>query len=456
MSGQCSLCLSCGAPFLPIGEDMVVYDRVGNISVFYFQKLVKNNDVVQKTVVRPNFCAKSDASHILHQAHHKHAVEYTIEKRLRVMERGDQLFPFMRTPGGKNKHPFLAQWAPPTPAQCLDMQALARFIDGLPADGHQAPDYTQTVMCCKDCNMAMTMKFWFQYHLCAGSQVNATCIIPDGVVQVFRANRNGQANSLDTSVHWTAGAPENNYPLPAYQRNHDVLTAMLGYYLALCEPHATPALMTPAKLEHRALYTHMCWVVLEVTCLLCEYWRGSRDAEQRRSGKKRYRCLKTPLGAIELYFSYFCWRILGFRYHQMRGMSFPTWHQIYMWYAGGCEQLFPRKEGEPWNRLIADRIAPDDMYMGSRELVREVGINMTRVLRGKIMKLGAHVCGVAGRVELRPYFLHRQYIQDLRLLMMRRVARAHPCLGLRAFTLATAGAPSRTSTRSPRRSASTP
>jgi hypothetical protein len=420
MSGQCSLCLSCGAPFLPIAEDMVVYDRVGNISVFYFQKLVKNNDVVQKTVVRPNFCARADASHILHQAHHRHAVEYTIEKRLRVQERADGWFPFMRTPGGRNKRALLALWAAPAANMCLDLGPLGRYIDALETDGHQAPDYAPTVLCCNDCNMVMTMKFWFQYHLCAGSQVNATCIIPDAAVEVRMANLNGRRNELDTSSHWTPRANvENHYPLPAYSRNHDVLTAMLGYYLELCTPHGTPGLLAPAKMEHRALYTHMCWVVLEVACLLCEYWRGSRDAEQRRGGKKRYRCPKTPLGAVELYFSYFCWRVVGFRYAQMRAISFATWHQIYMWYAGDCEALFPREEGEPWNRLIADRLAPDDMYMGSRELVQEVAGNMTRLLDRHIMRLGRHVCGAGMSRELDPYFLPHRFLQALHLLMMR-------------------------------------
>jgi hypothetical protein len=423
MSGQCSLCLSCGAPFTPIAEDMVVFDRVGNISVFYFQKLIKNSDLVQKTVVRPNFCAKPDLSHILHQAHHLHAVEYTIEKRLRIQERGDDWFPFMRTPAGKKKTPLLARWPAPVGATAIDLPTLAGFIDELAPQGHQAPDYGRTVVCCNDCNMVMTMKFWFQYHLCAGSAVNPTCIIPDGVVEVVKARLNGRENSLETSAHWTAmvgaQAQDGRYPLPSYRKDKDVLTAMLGYYLAHCQPLTTPALLAPAKIDHLALYTHMCWVVLEVTCLLCEYWRGSRDAESRRGAKKRYRCCKTPLGAAELYFSYFCWRIAGFRFTAVRGMGFSVWHQIYMWYAADCDSLFPREEGEPWNRLIADMLSPDDMYQGSRQLVQAVAVKMTRLLQGPIMRLAEHLSGTRASIELGQYFLPRRYLQDLRLLMMR-------------------------------------
>jgi hypothetical protein len=422
MSGQCSLCLSCGAPFIPLGEDVVEYDRLGNISVFYFQKMVKKNDLIQKTVKNPSFCAKANASHILHDAHHRHAVEYVIEKRLLEPERADDYFPFMRNPKGKTPVPMLAKWATVSQGRALDFGQLSGLINSLQEDGRQEPDYSSVVSCCQDCNLTMTMKFWFKYHLCAGSDVNPSCLIRDDKIRVWKARLNGRARKLETSRGWSEGVFEDRYPLAKYSEKHDVLTAMLAYYVdGLCTPYQTPDLI--AKPEHNRLYRHMCWVVLEVTCLLCEYWRGSGDAENYPGRtKKRYRCCKVPLGAAELYFSYFCYRIGGFQHSSLRALDFKAWHQIYMWHASGCEALFPRQAGAAGSRLMADRISPDDMNAGSRELVQTIARNMTSLLQNKIMRLVRFVAGAdvpRERLKLKPYFIPRHNLQQLNILMMR-------------------------------------
>lgn len=426
MSGQCSLCLSCGAPFIPLGEDVVEYDRLGNISVFFFQKLVKRNDLIQRTVKNPSFCAKPNASHILHESHHRHAVEFVIEKMLLHQERDDDYFPFLRNPKGKTPVPMLAKFIGAPRRRAVDFRDLSGFIDSLQQDGHQEPDYSSLVVCCQDCNLGMTMKFWFKYHLCAGSEVNPSCLIKDGKVKVFSVLLHGSPRKLEASHRWRRRAEEGSYPLAKYSERHDVLTAMLGYYVhQLCFPHETPGL--PAKPDHYRLYLHMCWVVLEVTCLLCEYWRGSRDAENLPGRtQKRNRCCKTPLGSAELYFSYFCWRIGGFRHRNLRALDFKTWHQIYMWHASGCEKLFPRPEGAAGSRLMADRISPDDMNAGSRELVQTIARNMTAVLKNSIMPLVRHVAGVGLSRELNRYFIPRKYLQELHVLMMRSVAAPVP------------------------------
>lgn len=400
---------------------MVEYDRLGNISVFYFQKLVKTNDLLQRTVEHPSFCSKPNASHLLHESHHLHAVEYGIEHMVVMNQRADALFPFMRTPKGKNPVAMLATWTALSRRRTLDFQVLSDFIHSLEADGRQEPDYHRLVTCCHDCNMTMTMKFWFKYHLCAGSDVNPSCLIPDGRIRVWRARLNGRANKLETSQHWTRGTFEDRYPLSKYSEQHDVLTGMLGYYIsALCLPYRTPDLFDQAKTDHLRLYLHMCWVVLEVTCLLSEYWRGSRDSENfARRTVKRSQCCKTPLGGAELYFSYFCWRIGGFRHGNLRALDFKTWHQVYMWYASGSEALFPRHERSTGSRLIADRIAPDDMNAGSRDLIQMVARNMTTVLSTHIMKLVRHLSGAGMSRELNHYFLPRKYLQELQMLMMR-------------------------------------
>jgi hypothetical protein len=425
MSGQCGLCLSCGAPFLPTGEDIVEYDRLGNISVAYFQKLIRNNELLQKTIEKPTFCSKMQQSHITHETYHRHAVEFvTIQA-----EDGNAVgaFPFMRAPKGKKPKALFAEWEPPTAATVLDFKPLADFISGLPTRGELAPDLENKPSCCHDCNMVMTMRFWFDFHLTGGSAGNESKIVPEDSLTVYKADTRGAANNnIEGYRHWRKGDRLETYPKRRTSKEEQVIGAALGYYLDhSCRPLNTPGLSDVAspgyaKIEHYKLYLHMCWVVLEVTCLLCEYWRGSGDAEEKSQSKKHRQCLKSPLGAAELYFSYFCWRIVCFRYETVRGLSFPTWHQMYMWYASDCAELFPREDNEWSVRLMADRLSPEDMYAGSRQLVEEVSRNMTTVLRDSIMRLGAHLSGTKS-IQLERYFLPRKYLQELAVLMHRPV-----------------------------------
>jgi hypothetical protein len=45
------LCLACGAPYLPIGEDVAIADKVGNMSVMYFQRQVSPTPIFLCVVV---------------------------------------------------------------------------------------------------------------------------------------------------------------------------------------------------------------------------------------------------------------------------------------------------------------------------------------------------------------------------------------------------------------------
>jgi hypothetical protein len=441
MSGQCGLCLSCGAPFLPMGEDMVEYDKMGNISVLYFQKLVRTSEQLQKTVHKPTFCAKPQESHLLHKTHHKHAVEYAMGKArekqhvLDGPDRDNPGFPFMRSPTGKNGKAMFATWLPPGVEDVLDFKLLADFILSLSTDGGLTDDYENKPRCCHDCNMTMTMRFWFDYHLTGGAAGNESKIIPDGSMEVYRANTNGNNNNvIEKHDQWELRGFEDSYPQPRMSREKQVTGAALGFYLDYsCRPLATPGLIdfasaTYDKQDHYALYLHMCWVVLEVTCLICEYSRGSGDAEDSNQTIKRNQCLKTPLGAAELYFSYFCWRIVCFTHAEVRTLSFQSWHQFYMWYASDCEALFPREDSLWSSKLMADRIMPDDTRISSRKLVEIVSRNMTRVLKEHIMKLGKHLSSRTTRsVKLQRYFVPRDYIQDLTTLMNRRGVYAFAC-----------------------------
>ena len=415
MSGQCGLCLSCGAPFIPIADDMVEYDKLGNISVLYLQKLVRQNGAMQANIKTPSFCAKPDSSHILHKTHHKYAVkimtEILVDLAPAVLD-----FPFIRAPTGKRPVRLLAQWHPPGDEIRLDLSPLADLIAGLEGDGGQTDDYTHEVLCCSNCNHTMTMNFWFRYHLYAGSDSNEDCLIPDDTINVFKAFTHGHPDLDEALDYWTVGAAEDSYPTHRYKASKDIMSAAVGYYLHMCVPVDDHDLNTPEHAENKKLYLHMCWVVLEVTCLLCEYWRGSLDMENHDARRqKRYQCHKSPLGAVELYFSYFCWRLLGFSHASVAIMSFENFHQLYMWSAADCEELFPRDESDASGHLLADMIRPNGMDAPSRPLIQAVAAKMAGVFERGIARLGRHLAGPADP-ELTRYFLPRKYIPRLTLL----------------------------------------
>lgn len=171
---------------------------------------------------------------------------------------------------------------------------------------------------------------------------------------------------------------------------------------------------------YHVLYNYSCWLILEVTCLLCEYWRGSQDSEHHEGRTlKRNQCHKSALGAAELYFSYFCWSILCFEHTALRNLSFENWHQLYMWDAANCQSLFPREEWDASGRLLADLLTPDGISAPSKQLIADVGENMARLLKNKISKLGRHLAGVQMLVGIQSYFVPLKYVRSLDRLMQR-------------------------------------
>lgn len=240
---------------------------------------------------------------------------------------------------------------------------------------------------------------------------------------MYKATCPRNAQKIEDSDQWTVHDEtrdeEGTYPEATYRKTRDIMSAAVAYYLDMCAPRAGHVLLHNESVENFKLYIHMCWVVMQTTCLLCEYVRGSRDMVQHeRAGIKRNQCHKSPLGAAELYFSYFCWRILGFHFPGVCHMSFPDWHRFYMWDAGRCEELFPRDQADATGRLIADKIAPQNMYAPSRTLVQQVAHNMTATLKKNIWRLGEHLSG-GRKPELTRYFVPRRNLRALTRLIER-------------------------------------
>lgn len=268
----------------------------------------------------PTFCSKLEASHVFHESHHQHAVRVICEHRLtdaalsfaNGADNADGWFPFVRHPKGRDPQSLVAEWDRPADGDRLVHQAL---LDLLPADGEDMPDYNVKVACCQDCNHLMTMEFWFRYHLYGSMDDNEHRLIPTDAIRVQPANAG--RHPLREWEQWGAPlGPVTSFPQDLYLRTQDIMSAAVGYYLHRCLP--VGVLSTPRT----KLYVAMCWVVLEVTCLLCELVKGSLNAEDTPALIKRNKPQKNALGCIELYLSYMAWRVLGFKHRRVRNMAF--------------------------------------------------------------------------------------------------------------------------------------
>lgn len=166
MSYQCGLCLSCGAPFLPIAEDMINYDSLGNISVFYFQRMVANNRDMKHKIVKPTFTGPIDKSHIIHVSHHRTALE-GMERWARSRYDAKMTLEYKRSPKGKRPVSQKAFWR--VAVQDDERVKLKPLVDYMLNENFArhvySPNYERTVECCKPCNAVMTMRFWYTYHL---------------------------------------------------------------------------------------------------------------------------------------------------------------------------------------------------------------------------------------------------------------------------------------------------
>jgi len=269
---------------------------------------------------------------------------------------------------------------------------------------------------------------------CRTSQKNHQKIIADGRLRIYKFNLNTQRKE----------EREGEFPS---DRKFDILTPAVAYFLFLCWPPLDNALHSDENIVKLQLYTEMSWMILQVTCLLCEYWRGSSD-----SGRKWRQSPKSALGAAELYFSFFCWRIFGCQYPGVRDLSFIHWHQIYMWDCVNCRALFPNRDWS-WT-LLAERLSPSKMTTGSKKLVERVGRKMVYVLEHHIRPLAEHINGQRNP-ELNRYFLPPKNLRALRVLMRKCVRAPAPFISS-LLTRGAAGASCRTSTRSWPTSASTP
>ena len=318
--GMSGLCLSCGAPFCPKPTDEINTEGLGNMSLAYIQRQVRISKDAMTKIEHPSFYGVQEGAHIIHETHHKMAVLIMARERSDddmndpTIDNLDGAFPFLLTPGSKKRNtPLAASWTKPDEENRIKLTGLLNLcteIEWNESEDDMTKDYSMVVGCCKACNSTMTMEYWFRYHLYADKEINPDRVIPDDEIDIYHI-RQTRYSRLDQYKQWQvdSGRFLAAFPNPDTPQNKSMMAPAVAYYLHSCLPfNDSHAIHDGEKTANKALYIEMCWVVLEITCLMCEYWRGSGDKENKRgSSKKRNQSHKSPLGAIELYFGYFCW-----------------------------------------------------------------------------------------------------------------------------------------------------
>lgn len=373
---QYGLCLCCGTPWMPTIETLLHKKQLISIALLKFERMILNDKQIKELMKKGkqfHFCQPKHIAHVLHKSHHLQAVQYMIDN---INTKVNLLYvPFIKTPTSIKTKMYLANWKALPKDEGINLQSLVDLFENLPI-AHTRPndfsmEYELTIDTCKDCNLCMTMRFWFRYHLYTSMSINPNRIIKGSPITIYNVDTHGH-DTVDEAENWTQkNALAAKFPSTEFNAKRDFYTAYLAYYLYMCSPKnmKKPRYMSAAIfLLTKKLFMRLSWIVLQVTCLACEYTLGaSKKGELNQSPK----CL---LGAIELYMSYFAWLLSCYQYTALQSrMSFQQWHQYYTGDMMGCES-FRRLNVV----LIAKEIIPVSCDVASNLLVTKICNNMVQ------------------------------------------------------------------------------
>jgi hypothetical protein len=387
---QLGLCLACSTPWVPSVKSFLSINRLGSLSLLYFENECQNNDEVKAKMVKdviPHFVSKRNIAHVVHYAHHTHALLYSIQNLCN--NNGVNNFPFAFNPGSRGFRAYRASWGVRPAVHRINYTGLFNLLSGLVAasvqNGQFAPVAYKEVFVCNDCNSCMSMRFWFRYHLNTSNARNPHRLIPNNVITVYNVDTHGN-NSLRPVdyAQWTnlAVFPV-QYPDVVFTMQTDFFTAYLAYYLQLCLPVniAKPNNVQASQQKWRDMlkvYMGLSWIVLEIACLACEYRMGSQKKN------KMTHLTKSILGNIELYLSYFYWAITCFRNQNIQNqMTFENWHQFYMSDLPGSHSFVQANI----NTLPSLLVVPPVCNVPSKLLVETVCANIVTLYTNHVRQL---------------------------------------------------------------------
>lgn len=338
--GQCGLCLSCGAPFLPNISELSFYGRRGNLSVLYINEAFKRSAVLQRMYQKPVFCGPVHRAHIFHKSHHE-ALDYMCKHHTRdnhptwpggrsAVQAHDGPMPYKRSKTVAE----LCVWAKPPAGHRLDFGPLLEFMraPGRPA-AYEGTNWEKRYLTCMPCNALMTglsyTRFLVGFDSAALKNTLGPLIPLDEQPLTARKARAGNYTFDSASGHWTVVAGAADMRMPERVNKKDPLAPHVAYALHLCMPFedgaAADPFPTPAA---RRVYLELSWLILQVAHLLRLIECGKLNDEDESHGIQQH------YGALDMYVSFFLWHLMRFEFGKRCMLpDFVQWHQKYFWEA---------------------------------------------------------------------------------------------------------------------------
>lgn len=449
MDDQAGLCLSCGVPFLPDLSKIEFFNRNGVLSIVFLQSEFINNPTIRELYNVPKFSSEKHAAHIFHESHHGTALHYMCTRHTDDNAVGlgvihapgapvgniqNAPFLYFRVPTSSNKQAHAAQWARPPRNTRLGMGSLKKYIReslnfaSCRPVGH---NLGQTFGACVGCNSIMTQLADFRYvvgYKTTGTR-NPAPILTGGLQPILQYSMTTNNAPLDDNAYnsWTVAANPNQTAHPAMNdTDHDA--PHIAYYLHLCLPFQQPGAVNYFRRitgnpilsrECRTLYLEQCWLILEIACIATLLEQGNVTLP---NGKLSHG-VHQHLGVLDLYVSFFMYRLIEFRFGarlRLQGVNFVQWHQKYYCDALNCRDLFRRRE----NSGVIGQKMYTTTDQASRQLVTQICTRMVRALEVRWMPLIMHVIGMPDVPRgIREYFVPTETLRVLvrRSRQVRRV-----------------------------------
>ena len=432
---QCGLCLSCGAPFLPDIDDIDFFNREANLSVLFLNTQFKQNPEIQRTYDVPKLCSKRQASHIVHVSYHQTALDYMCNRHTddndvgigagfnmvggsAVPDLANAPFLYYHTASTK-EGPKAATWARPPEDRRIDMgDLLDRIEEAYDNDPVHAQPFQPGRMydICAGCNALMTQKSHFRFLLgCrgAGAKNMRGCIVARDAFTQYNVESRRHALP-DAYGVWQV---QNGGVRRAPRRiKTDSEAPAIAYYLHMCLPHQGAGQQnyfnrfrpTALRLATRQVYLELCWVILEIACLatLLDEGTATKPRETKRShGRHQH------LGVLDLYVSYFFWRLAVYCLGGRKQMDFVQFHQKFFSDARNCPGLLP----ESSRRVTTGSLMYSASSQSAKGLVEEICSYLMFYFKNELQPLVELCCG-GGDVDkpIKEYFLQFDVVRILR------------------------------------------
>lgn len=391
---QCGLCLSCGAPFLPNIDEVDFFNREANLSVLFLNTQFKRNPDIMRNYNVPKLCSERQASHMIHASYHETALEYMCKRHRDDQDVGMGIAPAVgNAVPDANNAPFLyyhtatgnngaraARWDRPGNGSRIDMSPLRDLLLAETLNGvwHKIPSSQVGVKydICAACNALMTQKSHMRFLLgCrnAGNKNTRGNLVPRDAFTQYNMDVHGA--TID-SAYGTWSFRNVAGRLAPRRVKSDSDAPCIAYYLHMCLPYqaaGTPNFFDRNRfprhrLRIRSLYLELCWVILEIACLatLNEESTATKPGSKKSHGEHQH------LGVLDLYVSYFMWRLAIYGYGGMRQIDFVQFHTKYFWDGRNCPGLLD--DGD--RTVIIGKLMYDTSQQNPRALVEKICANL--------------------------------------------------------------------------------